>query len=207
MIYRIALILTVFFAAFVAYTGYGTYQSWAAKSAVFRAPAEQSLGPQDADLTVVEFMDYACEHCRQIHPDLMKAVKEDGHVRLIVRPLPSKDPAGSKASRLNYAAGTLGKFYEAQDFIVAHFESPEETFLKDLAAVAGTDEAGLEAAYAKPETDAAMWENLRLFTALGGQVTPTFLIGPDTVFIPYEGIPKAEDFKTMFTQARSKNPS
>jgi protein-disulfide isomerase len=200
--YRIALVLTALFAAFVAYSGYGVYESWSAKHAIFEAPPDQSFGPEDATLTIVEFMDYSCEHCRQINPALMQAVTEDGHVRLIVRPLPSKTPEGSQFARMAYAGAELGKFREMHEFIIANFTAPDDGFIKTLAETLKTDEAALEAAYAKPESDEAVWKNLRLFTALGGQVTPTFFIGPDKIFIPYEGMPKAEDFKTMFDDAR-----
>lgn len=202
MIYRVALLLVVLFAAYVAYSGYGAYESWHAKSAIFTAPADTAIGPEDADLTVVEFMDYACEHCRAIHPVLMQAVKEDGHVKLIARPLLSAAPDGSRAARLAYTATTLGKFEGAHDYLITHFGTIDEAFMKDFASSLGIDEAALDKAFENPETDKAVRENFRLFGLLGGQATPTFFIGPDKIYIPYDGMPSAEDFKTMFNQAR-----
>lgn len=203
MIYRIALALTVLLACYVAYAGYGVYQSYAAKSAIFEAPATMVIGPVDAPLTVVKFMDYACQHCREAHAPLNRAIAEDGRTRLIVRPLPSQSPDGSRAARLAYAAAQLGKFAEAHDYIITNFGTIDETFLAGMAAAIGVSPDDLTAAIADQSTDAAVWENFELFKTLGGRVTPTLFIGPDTIYIPYEAMPGPAAFKAMLTAAHA----
>ncbi|MCD8497372.1 MAG: thioredoxin domain-containing protein [Alphaproteobacteria bacterium] len=202
MIYRIAALFTILLALYVGYMGYAAYQAHAAKKAIFEGPTDQTFGPENADLTVVKFMDYACEHCREVHPALMKALEEDGHVKLIVRPLPSASSDGSQSARIVYTAATLGKFRETHDYLMEHFGPVDQSFVDNLAAAIDSTPEALEEAYANEETGNAVWENKRLFDALGGRVTPTFFIGPDTIFIPYEGMPTADNFKTMFNEAR-----
>lgn len=203
MIYRIALVLTAFFALYVVYMGYGVYQSWAAQKAVFEASDSTVIGPADAPLTVVKFMDYACPHCREIHPPLIQALREDGQTRLIVRPLPSQSPDGSRAARVAYAAARLGKFGEAHEYIITHFGSIDDAFLEKTAEAMGVSREDLVNAIADKSTDAAVWENLEMFKAMGGRVTPTFFIGPGRVFIPQDGLPGPENFKAMFADARA----
>lgn len=202
MMFRIFAVLAALFAVYVGIMGYFTYQSIAAHSAIFEAPENASFGPADADLSVVKFMDYACIHCREVHPALMQAVKEDGKVRLIIRPLPSASPDGSIAARLLYAASSLGKFREAHEYLMTHFGTMDPAYFDTLAGALGIEPAALNAAFDKKDMGQAVWDNKDLFETLGGRVTPTFFIGPETIFIPYEDMPTAADFKDMFNKAR-----
>lgn len=45
-------------------------------------------GPADADVTVVEFMDYRCGYCRRAHPEVQQLLDSDANVRLIVKEFP-----------------------------------------------------------------------------------------------------------------------
>lgn len=202
MMFRILAVLVTLFAVYVGFMGYSLYQTHAARSAIFEAPADAVFGPEDGDVTVIKFMDYACVHCREIHPVLMQAIMEDGNVRLIIRPLPSPSSDGSIAARLVYAAGILGKFKEAHEYIMTNFGTMDEVYFETIAKELGSDIATLNAAFEKDESAAAVWDNKSLFDALGGSVTPTFFIGPETIFIPHDGMPSVTEFKDMFNNAR-----
>ena len=45
--------------------------------------AKIEYGPQNAENTIIEFMDYFCGYCKKIHPDLLKIAEERDDVRVI----------------------------------------------------------------------------------------------------------------------------
>lgn len=204
MTYRLAIIATVLLALFVGYQAYLTYLTYNARSAIFETEAATVIGPENADLTIVEFMDYACVHCREIHPVIKQAVEEDGKVRLIIRPLPSMSEDGSSFGRMAYAAASLGKFKEAHDFLIANFGPLDAALVDKMAPALGMEAKALHEAYENPEIDREIWHNMDYFRALGAVATPTFFLAPDWPYIPEGSMPSAEDFKTMFNQAREK---
>lgn len=206
MIFRIAIAVTILFALLVGYKAYRLYETSHALSAMFEAGAPTAIGPENADLTVVKFMDYACIYCRNVHPELMKAVTEDGNVRLIIRPLPSKSADGSSFGRLAYATASLGKFEQSHDFMVQNFGPLDEALIDKLAAAIGVEADTIHQAYENPDIASEIDRNMGFFRAVGGVATPTFFIGPEIVFIPAGKMPLAADFKTMFTQARDVKP-
>ncbi len=78
-------------------------------------PDSPTLGPADAKVTIVEFLDPECEACAAFHPVVKKTLKDyDGKLRLVVRYMPLHPNSLSAATFLE-AAGEQGKFWEAQD--------------------------------------------------------------------------------------------
>lgn len=74
-----------------------------------------SMGPKDAKVTIVEFLDPECEACRAAHPLVKQTMKEnEGKVRLIVRyfPLHGNSVLAARATEI---AGEQGKYWEMQD--------------------------------------------------------------------------------------------
>ncbi len=76
-----------------------------------------SLGPKDAKVTIVEFLDPECESCREFNPSVKKLLKEyDGKVRLVVRYMPLH-PNSVSAATFTEAAGEQGKYWQAQELL------------------------------------------------------------------------------------------
>src|SRR5262245_164024 len=67
------------------------------------APPGYSTGAEDADVTIVEFLEYSCSNCRIVHPVIQQAVQKDGKVRYIVRPL-ATDEGQDPLAQFVYAA-------------------------------------------------------------------------------------------------------
>ena len=45
--------------------------------------AKIQYGPEEAENTIIEFMDYFCGYCKKIHPELINIVDERDDVRLV----------------------------------------------------------------------------------------------------------------------------
>ena len=42
-----------------------------------------AIGPEDAENTVIEFMDYFCGYCKKIHPELMSLIEKRDDTRVV----------------------------------------------------------------------------------------------------------------------------
>lgn len=148
---------------------------------VFRVPVGSSptLGPADADVTIVAFTDFECGHCRSVQPTLHALLEEfPGKVRLVVKhnPLPFH-PAGMRASL--FAAHVLAEkgasaFFRVHD---ALYESElDDAAFRALAASVALD--GDEAIRAVDEKRhlRAVEDDLLAADDVGARSTPTFFI-------------------------------
>ena len=82
-------------------------------------PDSRSLGPADAKVTVVEFLDPECESCAAVAPQVKELLKEyDGRVRFVVRYMPLHRNAKMAAQYIE-AAGEQGKYWEMMEKLFA----------------------------------------------------------------------------------------
>lgn len=78
-------------------------------------PDSPSIGPADAKVTVVEFLDPECESCAALAPAVKRVLGEfQGQVRFVVRYMPYHKNSRLAASYLE-AAAEQGKYWEMQE--------------------------------------------------------------------------------------------
>jgi protein-disulfide isomerase len=77
-------------------------------------------GASTAPVTIIEYSDFQCPYCQQMHASLQAAVNE-GRVRWVYRnyPLSSIHPLAFKESEAAECAGAQGKFWEYADALFA----------------------------------------------------------------------------------------
>jgi len=77
-------------------------------------------GDSNAPVTIVEYADFQCPYCKQMHASLQTAVQE-GRIRWVYRhfPLSSIHPLAFKEAEAAECAGTQGKFWEYADALFA----------------------------------------------------------------------------------------
>ncbi|MBK7708068.1 MAG: DsbA family protein [Acidobacteria bacterium] len=77
-------------------------------------PDSPTLGPANAPVAIVEFVDPECESCATFSPVLKKMVTQyDGKTKLVIRYMPLHPNSVSAANMLE-AAAEQGKFWETQ---------------------------------------------------------------------------------------------
>src|SRR5215208_1836194 len=84
---------------------------------------DHSLGPASAPVTLVEYGDYECPHCRRAHPIVQRALRRmDERVRFVFRhfPLAEAHPHARQAAEAAEAAGAQGRFWEMHDILFHH---------------------------------------------------------------------------------------
>lgn len=80
-------------------------------------PDSPTLGPADAKVTIVEFLDPECESCAQFNPVVKKVLRDyEGKIRLVVRYMPLH-PNSTLAASYTEAAGEQGKYWQMQEML------------------------------------------------------------------------------------------
>jgi NhaA family Na+:H+ antiporter len=80
-------------------------------------------GPADARVTLVEYGDYECPHCRQVAPIIEQVQERFGdRLRYVFRhfPITSAHPNAQLAAEAAEAAAAQGKFWEMHDRLFEH---------------------------------------------------------------------------------------
>lgn len=196
-------IVYMILALITAYLCFDIYRLYTLRSAIDSAAPEYMAGPEDADLTVVEFLDYGCKFCREIHPAIIRAIERDGAALYIPRPVPASGDNARRAALLVYAAGQQGKFMEMHDALMRNYRILNDVVIADLAAETGTDAAQLRADMHGEDAEEALEENKYLFLRLNRPHTPLFVINKVHIYMPEGQMPAAADFLKLFERIRT----
>lgn len=145
-------------------------------------PHSPTLGPANAPVTLVEFLDPECEACGAMHPIVKQLMGEfDGRVRLVVRYLPFH-PNSAYAASLLEGAREQGKYWELVDVFFARqpewagHDAPRPDLLAVYARNLGLDMTKLGATGTGAETERRIRQDAEDGQALGVTRTPTFFV-------------------------------
>jgi protein-disulfide isomerase len=171
------------------------------RDAVLRDPEIPVLGNPQGDITIVAYFDYQCPYCRKIAPDLDQVVREDGHVRLVMKDWPILGPPSDFAARLVLATRYQDKYAVSHHALMAAKGRLTESGIRDTLTEAGVDVARAEADLAahRDDIDALLKRNNAQAEAFDFHGTPAFIVG--TFRVP--GVITAEMFKAAIADART----
>ena len=163
-----------------------------------------SRGPDAAPVTVVEFSDLQCPHCKEAQPTLDRLAAEDKNARVVFQnfPLPMHDWAMKAATYADCVGRSspdafwkfIESIYGAQSDITTANADEKLTGFADAAGVKGNDMA---ACAAKPETTTRVERSIDLGKALDVNSTPTIFINGRKLSaggLPYDVLQKLVDF-------------
>ena len=150
------------------------------------------------DVTVVEFFDYACPHCKSVATSVKQLLRDDRNVRLVYKELPVLGATSVTAARAALAAREQDKYYAFHDALMGSTGPLSEGVIFRLAAQVGLDVDRLKQDMASPAVSDALKKNMALAQNLGVSGTPAFVIGDD--FAP-GAVPLAR-LKEMVGRAR-----
>jgi protein-disulfide isomerase len=170
--------------------------------AINRVNDAHVMGNPDGDLTVVEFLDYRCPFCQQMHPIISDAVTRDGNVRYIVRPVSSNDKDSLLAGALVYAAAAQGQFSAVHETLITDYRAITEEKIQKIAEDTGMDFEQYGQDILDPKMRDSVLKNNRLFLKSGGTGTPFFIMGNKMTYMPEDKMPTSDDLMALFNQAR-----
>lgn len=145
---------------------------------LFNAPNSPTIGNQNGDVTVVEFLDYQCAHCKEMSNILESLIKSDNKLRVVVKELPIFGGASKYAAQASIAAIKQGP----EKFLVFHkmlLEAPQPLTnqkVLEVASKAGLNTKQLETDITNKAVEDQINNNFKLAQDLGLLGTPAFII-------------------------------
>ena len=167
---------------------------------VFDDPATPVGGNPQGDVTVVEFFDYRCPYCKQVHPAIQKLLDEDRKLRFVYKEFPVLGEQSDIAAHAALAARLQGKYEPFHNAMMAAKGQITEEAVYRIADSIGLDVDRLKRDMTDPEIDRALNANRSLAKALDLRGTPGFVIGDHIV----PGAIDLDALKTMVADARKQ---
>lgn len=158
------------------------------------------LGNPNGNVTIVEYFDYQCPYCKKGHGELMRVIKNDGNVRLVMKDWIIFGDTSAYAARLVLAAEKSGNYVKAMEALMA---TPGRLTPEQVNAAlkkGGLDPAKLNAAYKadSKRINAILERNMDQGEAFNFGGTPSFVIGTKL----YGGVMKEPELIEAIKEAR-----
>jgi protein-disulfide isomerase len=168
-------------------------------------------GPAKAPVTIVEFSDMQCPHCKQVAPTVEQLLTQETNAHFVFQnfPLPSHNWAEKAADYVDCVGRAsndavwkfIAKTFEQQESIT---EANADEKLKAIATESGANADQIAACAAKPDTKARIQASLALGKSVGVTGTPAIFINGRMLSggVPVEVLKQIVDFQS--TQANQK---
>ncbi len=176
MLFRIVIVCLVLAASYALYeiTAIGRYYN-GLRSPLSDFTVTEREGNQNP-LTIVEFMHYQCNFCKETHAVLVEYARSNPEIRLVTRPVPFEGPAETAAERA-LAAGLQGKFWEMDSALTEYRGALDEKFYRETAALYNIDYERMVADADGAEIAEMAKDNADAIVKTGIKQTPAFMIG------------------------------
>ena len=170
------------------------------RQALFGDQASPVEGNTQAKVTIVEFFDYRCVHCRSVASTIDHIVSSNASVRVVYKNFPVLGEPSVLAARAAVAAQQQGGWPKLHRAMLAFSGDFTLDSLLTLGSSVGLDSAKLKTDMMSPETDRALQANLTLAAALGLDATPSFVIGDRVI----RGALSADAFQALIDEEAGK---
>ncbi len=152
---------------------------------------------QSGIVTIVEFMDFTCPHCRVQHPELVQAISPYASQVRVLRKFPWPDsPDAENMARAQYCAEAQGKPHEMVELLI-HVSDGTRENCESQAAQLGLDVAAFRRCIDAPETTARLREDHSAGTEAQVLMLPTLFVGHDR----FDGNVSAATLRTSIERA------
>ena len=145
-------------------------------SKIYDDPASPVAGNPNGNETIVEFFDYSCHYCKQIHPDLQTLIKDDSQVKIIFKDIPILGQGSVVAAKAALAAKMQGKYMPMHDALLDYKGQFDDAAVQQLAQNVGLDYAKLKTDMESPDVRKQLDANAQLANTLDIHGTPSLII-------------------------------
>lgn len=154
-----------------------------------------TIGPKDADVTIIEFFDYHCGYCKQALANITKLLDSDKKVKVVFKEYPILSEDSTYASKAAIAVYRIhkDKYFAFHTALFGLSGKITEAVVVREATKLGIDTEKLKAEIKKPEIDKIIADDRELGNNIGVRGTPAIIIG-DQLFpgaVPLEVMQKA----------------
>jgi protein-disulfide isomerase len=151
-------------------------------------PTDHVLGPDHAPVTVVEYGDFECPHCKQATGTVKLMLSRfEQQVRFAFRnfPLEGVHPHAMHAAQAAECAGGQGKFWPMHDLLFEKQQHLKMAQLREYAQSLGLDMARFTAEMDDEVYLQRVREHQQSGEASGVRATPTFYVNGNLVDVSY----------------------
>jgi protein-disulfide isomerase len=157
----------------------------------FTAPAQKpnitgyaAKGANKPKVTIVEYADFECSHCRAATAVVEELVKKRSDVRVVFKHFPlSFHVNAKKAAIAAEAAGAQGKFWQMHDALFATQDILSDDLILGHAKALGLDVARFQKDLADPALAKKVDDSRAEGTAFGIAATPAFFVDGRPYFL------------------------
>lgn len=139
-----------------------------------------SIGPKDAEITIVEFSDFQCPYCQKWHVEVYEQLMAayPNKVRLVYRNLPLEQihPQAMNAAEASLCANDQNAYWKYHDKLFDNANALSDDLYARLAKDLGLNTAAFEKCMSDHKHLSAIQKDMQFAIDLGVQSTPTFFI-------------------------------
>lgn len=137
-------------------------------------------GSKTADITIVEFGDYLCPSCVELHESLQKIMASNPRIKLVWKDMPNTrlNPLAKQAAAAARCAGMQAKYWEFHDALFrAHDTIIDTAAISAIADTLQLNRTSFDACMTSPTIAQMIDLTIAEGQALGVDATPYFFIG------------------------------
>jgi protein-disulfide isomerase len=135
------------------------------------------LGNPKGNVTVVEFFDNQCIHCKKMAPILANLLKKDGNLRVIYKEFPIFGKTSDLASKAALAAAMQGKYEAMHEALLKQDKQLTEASIDEIAKSVGLDMDKLKTDMQSKKVQEILDANKKLAEEMHLMGTPAFIVG------------------------------
>ena len=147
-----------------------------------------AIGPQDAENTIIEFMDYFCGYCKKIHSELISVVEKRDDTRVIFLQHPILSDSSNLIAKMVVAANLQGKGWDIHHSLFTVKGSLTQQKLDQIIIDLEINKTKLMIDMGKDEIDNTVKLSSFLAMGSGARGTPALFINEEFVggYLPLE---------------------
>ena len=147
-----------------------------------------AIGPQNAENTIIEFMDYFCGYCKKIHSELISVVEKRDDTRVIFLQHPILSDSSNLIAKMVVAANLQGKGWDLHHGLFSIKGSLTQQKLDQIIIDSEINKTKLMIDIGKDEIDNTVKLSSFLAMGSGARGTPALFINEEFVggYLPVE---------------------
>lgn len=134
-------------------------------------------GNPKGNVTLVEFFDYQCRHCKAMDQIIQNLVKQNKDLRIVFKELPIFGDQSQLPAKVSLAAVRQGKYYVFHDTLLSTDDLLTNDAVFELAEKVGLNVDQLKKDINNPAIQKQLRDNFQLAQSIQLVGTPTFVIG------------------------------
>ena len=147
-----------------------------------------AIGPQDAENTIIEFMDYFCGYCKKIHSELISVVEKRDDTKVVFLQHPILSESSNLIAKMVVAANLQGKGWDLHHGLFTVKGSLTQQKLDQIIIDTQINKTKLMIDMGKDEIDNTVQLSSFLAMGSGARGTPALFINEEFVggYLPLE---------------------